>query len=311
MIDGILLVDKPEGPTSHDVVRAVRRAAGQRRVGHAGTLDPAARGLLIVLLGRMTRLADAFSSADKRYEAVVRLGSATDTGDGEGAVVATADVGELDPDEVARAVEGLVGEREQVPPPYSAVKVDGRPLYRAARAGGDVPQAAPRRIAVREATLRAVDGRDVAVAFTVSKGTYIRVLAVELGDALGLPAHLAVLVRTASGPLTLHDAVPLGRLARGDGEAVKENLVDVAKTDIGIPRGSVDDRVAEMVGHGMPVSVSDIRWIDAPGQGAAGQDAPRQDVALLSAGRLIAWYEGSGPTMTARAVLAEPGRRGQ
>jgi tRNA pseudouridine55 synthase len=204
--DGLVLVDKPGGMTSHDVVDAVRRALGTRRVGHAGTLDPMATGLLLLGVGRATRLLRFFGDLPKTYEGTARLGVETDTLDADGAVVRTAPV-EVGRADVDRAFGALLGESMQRPPAYSAVKVGGRKLYEAARAGEPV-EAAPRPIRVDAVEVRAVDGADVEFSVTCSGGTYVRVLVADAGTELGCGAHLIRLRRTAIGPYRVDGAVP-------------------------------------------------------------------------------------------------------
>jgi tRNA pseudouridine55 synthase len=203
--DGLVLVDKPGGMTSHDVVDAVRRALGTRKVGHAGTLDPMATGLLLVGVGRATRLLRFFGDLPKTYEGTARLGTETDTLDADGAVVRTAPVAALRGD-VEAAFASLVGESLQRPPAYSAVKVGGRKLYEAARAGQEL-EAPPRPIRVDAFELVAFDGVDVDFVVTCSGGTYVRVLLADAGRALGCGAHLRRLRRTAIGPYVVGDAV--------------------------------------------------------------------------------------------------------
>ncbi len=191
---GILVVDKPEGLTSHDVVNRVRRALGEKRVGHAGTLDPMATGVLVVLVGPATRLAPYLTAAEKRYRAQIVFGSATDTDDAEGRTIRAAPVPDeaADPFFAAATVAALVGEHDQVPPAFSAIKVDGKTAYREARAG-EALELEPRRISVLDARLVGVEVEpEVAwdVQFEVSKGTYIRALARDLGEAMCSAAHL-------------------------------------------------------------------------------------------------------------------------
>jgi tRNA pseudouridine55 synthase len=203
--EGLLLVDKAEGATSHDVVDAVRRALGTRKVGHAGTLDPMATGLLLVGVGRGTRLLRFFGGLPKTYEGTARLGIETDTLDADGSVVRTAPV-EVQRADLERAFAALVGETMQRPPAYSAVKVGGRKLYEAARAGQ--PLEAPlRRIHVDAFEVRGYEGADVDFAVTCSGGTYVRVLLSDVGTALGPGAHLRRLRRTAIGQYRVEDAV--------------------------------------------------------------------------------------------------------
>jgi tRNA pseudouridine55 synthase len=206
-----VLVDKPAGITSHDVVQRVRRALGIRSAGHTGTLDPFATGLLVVLLGRATRLARFVEGQAKTYRAVARLGVTTDTDDPTGAVVEERPIERLDAAEVRRALEGFVGPGRQRPPVYSAKHVDGERSYRLARRGEPV---APAEVAVM---VHAVEWLrwtppDLEFRIEVSAGTYIRAVARDLGAALGVGAHLSALRREAIGPLRVDDAVPLDAL---------------------------------------------------------------------------------------------------
>jgi tRNA pseudouridine55 synthase len=227
---GVIIVDKPVGPTSFDVVRQVRRLTGVRRVGHGGTLDPLASGVLPVCLGEGTKLAQFFLDADKEYLATIQFGAETTTDDAAGAVTATYPVAELSPARVALALDGFRGEQTQVPPMFSALKRDGRPLYDYARAG-EVVERAARRIAILELELlafhacggdadqeggRGSPGPTADVRVRCSKGTYIRTLARDLGTALGSGAHLAALRRTRSGPFELARSVSLDRLMAGE-----------------------------------------------------------------------------------------------
>lgn len=203
--DGLLLVDKPQGATSHDVVDVVRRALRTRRVGHAGTLDPMATGLLLVGVGRATRLLRFFGDLPKTYEGTARLGVETDTLDADGSVVRTTNV-DVERGDLERAFAALVGESMQRPPAYSAVKVGGRKLYEAARAGQEL-EAPARRIRVDAFEVVAFDGDDVGFVVICSGGTYVRVLLSDVGRALGCGAHLRRLRRTAIGPYRVEDAV--------------------------------------------------------------------------------------------------------
>lgn len=227
---GLIAVDKPAGMTSHDVVDHVRRFAGERRVGHAGTLDPAATGLLVVAVGPATRLANYLSGHDKAYDARIQFGSATDTDDAEGEVIRTAEVPERLTDEpVAReALAAMRGEQMQVPPRFSAVRHAGRHAYEVARAGGD-PQLAPRKVVVHEATLAGIGADERGetwwdVSFAVSKGTYVRALARDLGERLGTAAHLSRLRRTRSGRLSLASAHTLADVGAACAEGRAESL---------------------------------------------------------------------------------------
>ncbi|HIP86983.1 MAG TPA: tRNA pseudouridine(55) synthase TruB [Anaerolineales bacterium] len=209
-MDGILNLDKPKGITSHDVVERVRAVAGQRRVGHAGTLDPMATGVLLVCLGRATRLAEYLMASPKTYRARIRLGITTDTYDAEGQVTEERPV-EATRSDVEAALGRFRGRILQVPPMFSAIKRKGQPLYRLARQGITVERE-PRPVEIYELRLTAWEPPDLTLEVTCSPGTYIRSLAHDLGQALGCGAHLAGLVRLASGDFRLEDAVPLEEL---------------------------------------------------------------------------------------------------
>jgi len=210
-MDGILVVNKPQGMTSHDVVDVVRRLYGTRKVGHAGTLDPMATGVLVICLGQATRLAEYLSQHDKSYQAVVRLGQVTDTYDAEGRVTAESPGALPARETIEWALEPFRGMILQVPPAYSALKVQGQPLYRRARRGETV-NPAPRPVVIRRLELTNWDAPLATLEVDCSPGTYIRSLAHDLGMALGCGAHLAGLVRTRSGHFTLNDAQPLEAL---------------------------------------------------------------------------------------------------
>lgn len=214
VVDGVLVCDKPAGMTSHDVVARVRRLAHQRRVGHGGTLDPPATGVLVVALGRATRLLPFLPMEPKRYLAGIVFGSETDTLDAAGTVTGTAPVTGIDQETVARTLQRLVGPQQQVPPMVSAVKLDGERLYRKARRGETVERA-PRPITIHALELRGFQPGPpplATVAVICSGGTYVRVLAADLGRALGSLAHLTSLRRTAVGAFALPEARTLADL---------------------------------------------------------------------------------------------------
>jgi tRNA pseudouridine(55) synthase len=207
-----LVVDKPAGITSHDVVAILRAVTGEKKVGHTGTLDPFATGVLALAFGAATRLMQFLDEDVKVYDATVRLGSATDTGDPTGEVVRTAPVPPLDSEHVEQVLAGFLGVRQQRPPAYSAVKHKGRPLYWYARRGEEVEvQARP--ITVREMRLLELEPTALRVRIGCSKGTYARVLADEIADALGTAGHLEALARRRSGPFLYEDALSLPALA--------------------------------------------------------------------------------------------------
>lgn len=225
-LTGVLLVDKPAGPTSHDVVARIRKIARMRRVGHTGTLDPFATGLLAVCLGRATRLARFLSRAEKAYRALVRFGFATDTYDRTGTPV-SAELG-LAPDAgaIAAALEEFLGQLEQKPPPFSAKKLGGERLHRLARRGVAVSMP-PVSVEIYENRLLRVEGGRAEIALRVSSGAYVRSIAHELGERLGCGAHLEELRRTAIGSLRIEEAIPLAELeARAAAEGGERALRD-------------------------------------------------------------------------------------
>jgi tRNA pseudouridine55 synthase len=210
--DGVVIVDKPSGITSHDVVARVRRLAGTRRVGHAGTLDPMATGVLVVGIGRATRLLGHLAAHDKEYLATIRLGVATTTDDAEGEVTSRADAHGVTDDALAAVVARFVGDIEQVPSSVSAVKVDGVRAYRRVRKGDEVVLAA-RPVHVAAFDVLARRGDDVDVHVTCSTGTYVRALARDVGAGLGVGAHVTALRRTRVGAFTADEAGSLDELA--------------------------------------------------------------------------------------------------
>lgn len=271
-------VDKPAGPTSHDVVAAVRRRLGRRaRVGHAGTLDPFATGLLLVLVGRATRLAVYLAGLDKTYLATVRTGWVSATGDPEGPVTRSGEPAAAAA--VRSALAGLVGPQRQRVPAHSAVRVGGERLYRRARRGEEV--AAPERdIVVHEAEL--VDdlgGGDFVVRVRASKGTYLRRLAEDLGERLGCGAYCLALRRTAVGAIGVEDAV-------APDEVGPEGGLEPADALAHLPRRQLSAEEAGAVGHGRPV--------------AGAQPGP---VALVREGRLVAVARGDGELLRPAVVL--------
>ena len=210
-ISGALVVDKPVGMTSHDVVQAIRNGTGLRRAGHTGTLDPRASGVLVILVGPAVRLSEYVSASDKRYQAIIRLGGSTDTFDAEGLVTLTKDPVSVTEAQFEEALKTFVGEIEQTPPPYSAVKVQGRKAYEMAREGEPV-ELAPRKITVHHLEVLEWTPPEVVIDVHCSSGTYVRSLANDLGVMLGCGAYLIGLRRTKSGRFSLRDSVPLRKL---------------------------------------------------------------------------------------------------
>jgi tRNA pseudouridine55 synthase len=212
VVSGVLVVDKPVGLTSHDVVQIIRKGTGIRRAGHTGTLDPRASGVLVVLVGPAVRLSEYVSASDKRYQATIRLGQSTDTYDSEGVLSGEpVDVSKLSEEAFEDLLQGFIGEIQQVPPAYSAVKVKGKKAYERARNGEEV-ELEPRTINVYSLELLEWAPPETVIDVFCSSGTYVRSLANDLGENLGVGAHLVGLRRTKSGRFTLRDAVSLRRL---------------------------------------------------------------------------------------------------
>jgi tRNA pseudouridine55 synthase len=209
--EGILLLDKPSGVTSHDVVDEVRRKLGMRRVGHGGTLDPLATGLLIVLVGKATTLFQRFSDYDKIYESVMRLGAETSTGDSEGEVVKTGNPEQVTEEAIRAVFSRFKGELLQTPPMVSALRHKGKRLYELAREGKEV-SVPPRRITVYENEIMNIDMPSIAFRVRCSKGTYVRKLAQDIGEELGCYGHITAIRRTAIGPFALDKAITIDQV---------------------------------------------------------------------------------------------------
>ena len=284
--DGLVVVDKPGGLTSHDVVARVRRLAGTRRVGHAGTLDPMATGVLVLGVNRATRLLGHLALTEKAYDATIRLGAATVTDDAEGEVVATADASAVTDEQLRAGVAALTGELLQVPSAVSAVKIDGRRAYKRVRAGEDV-EIPPRAVAVQRfdvAGLRRAEAHvDVDVRVVCSSGTYVRALARDLGAALGVGGHLTALRRTRVGPYGLDVAHTLEELAE---DFTLLPIADAARA--AFPSRDVDEAAATVVSHGGPL----------PASGTAGPVA-----VFAPDGSFLALVEDRGATTKAVAVF--------
>jgi tRNA pseudouridine55 synthase len=223
-LDGVLLVDKPTDHTSHDVVARLRGKLRMKRIGHAGTLDPMATGLLVMLIGKSTRLSQYLMSVDKEYEGTAELGKVTDSQDAEGEVMETRPVPPLTREDIAGAVAGFLGDQYQLPPMYSAIKIGGVPLYKKARQGEEVARE-PRFIRVMswEVTGFALPRFDFRLRCT--KGTYVRTLVHDLGQKLGCGAHLAGLRRTASGALRVEQALTLDQIEALSLPQIEQRLI--------------------------------------------------------------------------------------
>jgi tRNA pseudouridine55 synthase len=255
--EGLLLVDKPAGITSHDAIDAVRRSLGTRKVGHAGTLDPMATGLLLVGVGRATRLLRFLGDLDKEYEGTARLGEETDTLDADGDVIRSAPVN-VSEEEVRDAALALVGEIEQRPPAFSAVKVGGRRLYAAARKGQAI-KAPGRLVRVDVFDVLRLDGRDFDFRVICSSGTYVRSLVAEVGSLLGCGAHLTRLVRTGIGSFRVEQAVRPDR--PGEPRPVETAVAHLPRVDLGVEE-------AEAAKHGRvlgPAGIEGPHAVFGPG----------------------------------------------
>jgi tRNA pseudouridine55 synthase len=250
-VNGVLVVNKPEGLTSHDVVARVRKLSHTRKVGHAGTLDPFATGVLVVCLGKATRIVEYFVGCDKEYVATMRLGIATDTQDLTGQTLATRPVPNLSTDELERVFSEFLGTNQQVPPMYSAKKVGGTRLYTLARQGKTVKRAA------RQITIHSIDILEAAlpvIRFRVScsSGTYIRTLAHDVGEKLGCGAHLTALTRTRSGTFWLEETHPLDRLAAiADPGELARLLIPLDRALSFFSEVRLEEPLAENVTHGV------------------------------------------------------------
>ncbi len=212
-LDGALLVDKPSGPTSHDVVDAIRRKFGIKKVGHCGTLDPNATGLLIIVLGRGTKLSEKLMSDDKVYEGTMKFGEATDSYDADGEITASLPVMPMTLDELNEASTSFIGDQMQIPPMVSAIKKNGVPLYKLARKGIEVERE-PRLVHVYNFRFTAYTEPVGTFKLACTKGTYVRSVAHDLGNKLGCGAHLATLRRSVSGKFDVADAMPLDPLLK-------------------------------------------------------------------------------------------------
>ena len=321
-MDGVLIIDKPAGITSHDVVAKVRHILHERRVGHTGTLDPFATGVLVILVGRATRLAQFLSGAEKEYEAVIRLGYATDTGDLTGTPIHDTQSAEAptsvdvkvcpykapSDEEIESAIAGMRGGIDQIPPMYSAKKHQGRKLYELARSGQEIERAAVR-VMIHEFETSPRDGVlltenedgtcDLPVRVVCSAGTYIRTLAEDLGRRLGVGAHLVALSRTRAGDFRITDAVSLEELQR---MVADQNLSDrILPTDAALSRLPLLHLTAgdaERARNGVPVSVE----TDAPADWVNGERVRMcgQHGGLIA----IGFFDAATRTLQPRVVLA-------
>jgi len=257
-VNGLLILDKPAGMTSHDVVASVRRASGESSVGHLGTLDPMATGVLPLLLGKFTRLAQFYGSHEKTYTGTIRFGFATDTYDAEGAPTSEAVEPSLRLELVRAAAARFRGEIEQMPPPVSAKKIAGKPAYKIVRAGG-TPELKPVRINVAELSIKSLESGVAAFSMRLSAGGYVRAVAHAMGQALGCGAHLASLRRVASGPFTIEQALTLAQVEElGRAGTLADALPHPRTLLPEIPSVTADEQSVGRLRNGMQVNLPDF-----------------------------------------------------
>jgi len=262
---GLLLVDKPAGPTSHDVVQAARHALHQRRIGHTGTLDPAATGLLLLCVGKATRLQQYLLAWPKTYVGEIRLGFATTTYDAEGEPLGEpAPVPELPVETLEQLAQRFTGALDQLPPPYSAKKHAGRKFYELARAGEEVPLE-PKRVTVHTLALQAAAPDRLRFEVTCSSGTYVRSLAHDLGVQLGCGGHLAELRRVRIGPWEVAQAVAAEALAQADRATAQAALIPLESALLPFPEVVVNPTAAAHFAHGQEITVRDVEGEFVPG----------------------------------------------
>jgi tRNA pseudouridine55 synthase len=256
VIDGVLLLDKPAGPSSNKVLQRAKALLAARKAGHAGTLDPLATGLLVVLLGEATKFAGLLLDQDKEYLAALRLGETTSTGDAEGELLRTRPV-EVDEAAVGQALGRFRGETQQLPPMHSALKRGGVPLYKLARQGVAVERS-PRRVRIDEIEASRIALPEVALRVRCSKGTYIRTLAEDIGEALGCGAHLRALRRTASGPFRVEDAVTLEALDALPAAERRARLLPLGVLVADLPRAALDAGAEARLRRGQALQISGL-----------------------------------------------------
>ncbi len=271
--DGALVIDKPRGKTSHDVVDAVRRLAGFRQVGHLGTLDPLATGVLVLLLGRATRLAQFYAGRRKRYTAAIRFGFSTDTYDADGQAQSPDSAPVLDALQIAQLAAERVGRFAQTPPPFSAKKIHGQPAYRLARKK-KLLELQPAEVEVYEFCIAEISGSLARCVIECSSGTYIRALAHEMGQRVGCGAHLAEIARTAVGEFTLDQAIPVPELEAAAREGrLRDRVIPIEQLLADFPRVSVLPAVEQRVRHGTRFTILNSQIQPGYRQAAQGETA--------------------------------------
>lgn len=278
--NGVLIVDKPPGCTSHDVVQRVRRALRQRSVGHAGTLDPLATGVLVVALGEGTKLVSHLQSDDKRYQVTIALGAETDSLDADGEVTETREVPALDRATVEQAARPFLGRHGQRAPKLSAIKVDGMPLHRRARRGEDV-EAPVREVDLHEVTVQAVGEDELQLSLHCGKGFYVRSFARDLARALGTLGHVKVLRRTASGGFSIEGALYGDQM---NAEAIRERMIPLKEACAVLSRVDLTDEGVAHARHGRPIGPEAVLgedWRELPADESLALFAPNGDPVAL------------------------------
>ncbi len=264
LLNGVIVIDKPAGWTSHDVVAKMRHVLGERSIGHLGTLDPMATGVLPLVIGKMTRLCQFYEASEKTYEGTIRFGVATDTYDADGTPSGPPQEVKVTLEEVRSAAAGFVGRLKQVPPPFSAKKIKGIPAYKLARKKVDV-ELKPVEVEVKELTILGMDGEVAEFRSRVSSGTYVRVIAHELGRNLGCGAHLASLRRTAAAEFGLDDAHTIEQVAEAVLEGqIEELVVHPRRVLPDIPCVTVDEDTIGKIRHGRSVNLAEFsrsKWV--------------------------------------------------
>ena len=292
MLDGFLVVDKPSGVTSHHVVAILRRVFGQKKIGHTGTLDPFATGVLPVALGEATKAITFLDESVKEYRATMRLGISTDTQDLEGGVLQERDWHQVTPAMVEALLPAFRGELCQVPPMFSALKRDGVPLYKLARKGESVEREA-RRILIHSLTIDRIELPEISFVVRCSRGTYVRTLAHDMGEALGCGAHLVQLRRSVSGPFTLANAFTLEQLAAASPEEIAaRHFIPITAALSHLPELELNDAGFARVKNGIAPGESDL---EAPGE-------------FPSAGRVLLCH--CGVIAAVAEVVVPDGRQG-
>ncbi len=257
-MNGFLIIDKPRGLSSHDVVRKMRHLLKMRRVGHVGTLDPMATGVLPIAFGFATRLVEFLAVQDKSYLATMKLGAFTNTQDAEGEITATLPYDGLERSHIEAVARKFLGTIKQIPPMFSAIKVQGTPLYRLARQGLEIERK-PRPVTIHQLNILSVELPFVTFDVVCSKGTYVRTLSKDMAEALGTAGHLTSLRRTRSGDFSLADAISLEELQKKPPGTIPENILSMADGMKNFPHYEITQAAAERLEYGIPPAASNLQ----------------------------------------------------